>query len=210
MARLYLFGHRCLVRDALQALLQQAGQQVVGADADPDVADAELLAAPAELLLADLRWGTAPVQALLQRLAPRPQAPRCLLLMAERPGAGTAALRALNDTAVWHWLPGDVRQPALLAALASVMQGQRQPPPWRQGGGPAGPVLSALERQVLQATALGRSATATANELGLASRTVTLCRRDAMARLGLRDTVALARHALRQGWMDGLPLDPAA
>jgi len=68
MARLYLFGHRCLVRDALQALLQQAGQQVVGADADPDVADAELLAAPAELLLADLRWGTAPVQALLQRL----------------------------------------------------------------------------------------------------------------------------------------------
>jgi len=211
MVRIYLFGLRCLVRDAMQVLLQQAGLRVIGADADPEIADAELLSTPADLLLADLRWGLDPVHRLLQSLAQRPLAPRCLLLLDERQrGDNGAALRSLDAAAVWHWLPSDVQRPALLAALADVAQGQRQPPPWRQPSSQPRVRLSPLEREVLQQAAMGHSSAATANALGLPHRTINMYRREAMTRLGLRDSVALARHALREGWTDGLALDEPA
>jgi DNA-binding NarL/FixJ family response regulator len=207
MARLYLFAKRCVVRDALQALLARAGHTVVGADGDAEVAASELKTAAADQLIADLRWGCAPVLALLQALEPWPQPPRCLLLLDERAAVAWPVLRTLPEPLVWQWLPPGVSGPGLVQAVADVDEGQRQSAPWRRTRHAGAPALSALERRVLRDSALGQPATEIASALGLTARAVSSCRRHAMDRLGLRDAAMLTRYALRQGWIDRSVID---
>jgi len=206
-ARLYLFGPRCLVRDALATLLGRHGWVVVAADGDVAVAQAELRTLRPDLLLADLRHGCTAVAELLTALQDEPGAPRCVLWLAEH-DRDSSAVRCLPDALVHDWLAPDLDTATAIAALAAVADGHRQRPPWRRPGRGAAPLLSALDRRVLRELALGHSVAAVASTLGLPAREVTACRHQAMARLGLTDMAMLTRFALRQGWIDAA--EPAA
>lgn len=199
--RLYLFGPRCLVRDALATLLGRHGWVVVAADGDVGVALTELRALRPDLLLADLRHGCTAVAELLTALQDEPGAPRCVLWLPEH-DRDSSAVRCLPDALVHDWLAHDLDTATAIAALADVADGHRQRPPWRRPGRSAAPLLSVLERRVLRELALGHSVAAVARQLGVPARDITTSRNQAMARLGLTDMAMLARFALRQGWID--------
>jgi DNA-binding NarL/FixJ family response regulator len=68
----------------------------------------------------------------------------------------------------------------------------------RQAPGPAN-TLSAREREVLQATAEGRSTKEIAFNLGLSVKTVETHRKQIMEKLDLHSIAELTKHAVREG-----------
>lgn len=199
--RTYLLAPRCVVRDATAALLTRAGHRVIGADGDAGVAEAELLAAPADLLLADLRWGCLPLLQLIDRW-PAARAPRLVAWLHEQ--GQEDARHQLPPARLHAWVPAMASSQTLIDTLAQVAEGQRLPPPWGLQADDEMPLLAPLERQLLRDTALGRALAGMAREAGLPARRLAEHRRVLMQRLGLRDVSAVVRFALRHGLIDGV------
>nr|WP_277817134.1 helix-turn-helix transcriptional regulator [Solimonas terrae] len=67
--------------------------------------------------------------------------------------------------------------------------------------GPAAPAFTPREMQVLYLVACGRSCKQMAAALHISMCTVDVYRRRLFARLGVRNAVALQRHAILSGWL---------
>lgn len=195
--RIYLLARRGLARDALTEVLQRAGHRVVGADEDADIALQELGERQTDLLLADLRWGTAALLRLLGQL-PEDQGPRVLVWRPENRPDVVESL--LPRGRVWAWVAPLADAERLLAAVQDVAEGRRQAPPWPDDDGDeAPPSLSPLDETLLLGIAQGLSAADQAAALGLGTRQVAELRRALTQRLRLPHLAAVVRFALHHG-----------
>lgn len=206
MCDLYLVDDHALVREGLRAIVERGGHTVVGESAQFTEALAEIAARLPQVVLLDLDLGERSGLELLDEVRKRALPVRVLVIsMSCRPGDVAAALRAGASGYVLKGSSGAV----LLQAIDAAVRGQCFLAPAEadlalQGLAPQDTTalaLSARERQILQLAAAGRSSAAIGSLLNLSPKTVESYRHRGMRKLGLADTPALVRWAIREGLM---------
>jgi two-component system invasion response regulator UvrY len=206
MSRLFLVDDHAIVREGLRGVLEQAGHQVVGEAADPAAAIEGLRRLEVDIALIDIHLGGRSGLDLLHDLRLRGLPVRCIMLtMSAQPRHVAEALRS---GAVGYVLKGS-GSATLLQAIAEVAAGRSYlspdvaplaaTSPGAASGDEAADTLSPRERQIVEGVVRGRSSAAIAEELHLSPKTVETYRSRVMAKLGVADTPALVRWAIRHG-----------
>jgi two-component system NarL family response regulator len=199
--------HRML-REALRLILEKAGDIEVLAEAD-NGADAleRARALEPDVVLMDIGLeGMSGVEATRRMLAHNPAIKVLGLSLASDRGM---ALRML-EAGARGYLAKTAGSRELLRGIRAVAQGetylyaeaaeavverlrkQSTPGVHRQ-------TLGQREREVLQLLASGRTSARIAGELGIATSTVEVHRRNIMRKLGLHNVADLTRYAIREG-----------
>jgi two-component system invasion response regulator UvrY len=209
MSRLFLVDDHTIVREGLRGVLELAGHEVVGEAADPVAAlDAIRRLAP-ELVLVDIHLGSRSGIELLQELRRRELPVRSIVLsMSAQPRHVADALRAGAQGYVLKGAPSA----ELLAAIDAVTAGRTHLGAevaqlavtglTAQPGDDPVEALSPRERQIVMQVVRGRSSAAIAEELHLSPKTVETYRSRLMAKIGVADTPALVRWAIRHRLVD--------
>ena len=207
-----------LRRDALAALLENAGFQVIARSQNPGSALVEVDAAGLSptLLLADLRtWTSQDVEALERLRAAHQQAKVVVLADRLKP----LVTQQLLSSGVEGFLTPDIREAALLRYLELILLGERLYHPDIRAPGPQQEVfpfaadrtdrktrLSGREREVLNLLAGGLSNKHIARKLEISDGTVKVYVRNLCRKLGQRNRTQLATWAVvndaRNGWPD--------
>lgn len=202
-ARVLVADDHPIVRQAIAALLQDAGFEVVAEAADGIEAVRKALTAQPDVAILDLRMpGMDGIEAARQihRLAPGTQT--MLLSMYDDPAIAVEALRAgvhgyalKSQTSVE--LVETVREVArgaihLSAPVAPAVLGAST-----AEAATLPDALTARERQVLKLIADGRSGREAAIELGLSVKTIESHRYRIMRKLGVHRSAELIRYAVR-------------
>lgn len=194
MIRLGIIDDHPLVRDGTAALLRdQPDIEVVGVAGDPESGAPLLADASLDVVLLDIRLGTASGLHLLA--GDRGSKPAVVVLTAyDYPKYAEAALRLGAVGFVLKSTPFS----ELLAAI------------WRAAGGqltygvlPSAQIrLTPRESAIVSLVVDGRSNDEIAGELAISTRTVETHLRHLFERLGLASRTELATRALREGWLD--------
>ncbi len=208
MSRLLLVDDHVIVREALRALLEAAGHEVVAELDSPTPALAEIQRLEPDVVLLDLSLGERSGFEVLAELQRRRLGTRVVVLsMSAQPRHVAEALRL---GAIGYVLKG-APSSQLLAAIEAAAQGRRHLGEGEaelalQGlaAGSASPgsqlgQLSPRERQILLMVARGASSAAIGEALHLSPKTVDTYRSRLMAKLGLSDVSAIVRWCIRQG-----------
>ncbi len=207
-----------LRRDALAALLENAGFEVIARTPDPRSAllEVDQKGLAPRLLLADLRtWTSQDVEALEQLRGKHRDAR--IVVLADR--LKPLITQQLLTSGVEGFLTPDIREAALLRYLELILLGERLYHPDIRAPGPqqeafpfakdhAGGTtrLSGREREVLQLLAGGLSNKHIARKLEISDGTVKVYVRNLCRKLGQRNRTQLATWAVvndaRTGWTD--------
>ncbi len=187
MSRLLLVDDHVIVRDALRALLEAAGHQVVGEVDSPTPALAEIVRLQPDVVLLDLSLGERSGFEVLAELQRRKLGTRVVVLsMSSQPRHVAEALR-LGAQGRRYLGEGE----AELALQGLSVAGASSQDQLDQ--------LSPRERQILLMVARGASSSAIGEALHLSPKTVDTYRSRLMAKLGLSDVSAIVRWCIRQG-----------
>jgi two-component system invasion response regulator UvrY len=194
------------VREGLRGVLEQAGHQVVGEAAEPAGAIDGLRRLEVDIALIDIHLGGRSGLDLLHELRQRGLPVRCIMLTMSAQQRHVA--EALRSGAAAYVLKGS-GSATLLQAIAEVAAGRTylaaEVAHLAVAGLSAVPgedvveTLSPRERQIVEGVVRGRSSAAIAEELHLSPKTVETYRSRVMAKLGVSDTPALVRWAIRHG-----------
>jgi two-component system invasion response regulator UvrY len=209
VSRLYLVDDHAIVREGLRGVLVLAGHEVVGEAADPAAALDGIRRLSPELVLVDIQLGARSGIDLLRELRQRGWPVRCIVLsMSAQPRHVAEALRAGAQGYVLKGSPSS----DLLAAIDAVTAGRTHlgadVAPLAAAGLASQPgddpvvALSPRERQIVMQVVRGKSSAAIAEELHLSPKTVETYRSRLMAKIGVGDTPALVRWAIRHGLVD--------
>jgi two-component system, NarL family, invasion response regulator UvrY len=209
MSTLYLVDDHVIVREGLSAVLVAHGHQVLGETADLTQAMADLLRLRPQVLLLDINLGERSGFELLAQVQRRALAMQSVVLtMSAQPHHVAEALRL---GAVGYVLKGSPTRD-LLDAITDAVHGKRHLGPQvaelavqaltGQAGADPLAALSPRERQIVTMVATGQSSAAIGAQLHLSPKTVDTYRSRLMARMGIGDTAALVRWAVRNGLID--------
>ncbi len=206
MSRLFLVDDHAIVREGLRGVLEQAGHQVVGEAADPAAAVDGLRRLEVDIALIDIHLGGRSGLDLLHDIRLRGLPLRCIMLTMSAQQRHLA--EALRSGAAGYVLKGS-GSATLLQAIAEVAAGRTflsadvaHLAVATSGAAPGEEPVDALsprERQIVEGVVRGRSSAAIAEELHLSPKTVETYRSRVMAKLGVTDTPALVRWAIRHG-----------
>jgi DNA-binding NarL/FixJ family response regulator len=209
MTRVYLVDDQLILRDGLQALLETAGHEVVGACSDPTQAVAEAQQRQAQVMLLDLGLGERSGFEVLQELKRRDTAVKAVVLtMSAQPRHVAEAVRLGASGYVLK----DAGAPELLQAIDTVAAGRRFFGPQvadlalqaLTSDAPTDPfaALSPRERQIVTMVVNGMSSAAIGGQLHLSPKTVDTYRSRIMSKLGVSGLTALVRLAVREGLVE--------
>lgn len=205
MSRLFLVDDHAVVRDALRALLEGAGHEIVGEAQEPTAAIAGIVRTQPDVVVLDVSLGERSGFEVLVEMARRSLRSQALVLsMASQPRAVAEAMRlgarayVLKGASSAHLLEalqavkagrtylGDQEAQLAVQGLTSQPSGS-----WAD--------LSPRERQILIMVARGASSADIGQQLHLSSKTVDTYRSRLMAKLNLGDVPAVVRWAIRNG-----------
>lgn len=220
MTRIFLVDDHVVLREGVRRLLAyQPDLQVVGEAGSGEALLAQLPQTPADVVVLDLCLpGLTGLQAM-QHLRGRYPAVRVLVLSSTdnlvqvaalfAAGVRGYALKAVNASELVHgirtvaagslYLCTDLGVAALGQVGNILLEG-----PVKGAAGAAGVLqrsLSGREREVLQLVAEGLTTEAIANRLLTSKRTVETHRQHLMAKTQAKNTAALVRLAVSQGWL---------
>lgn len=209
MTRVYLVDDQLILRDGLQALLESAGHEVVGACADPTQAVAEAQQRQAQVMVLDLGLGERSGFEVLQELKRRDAPVRAVVLtMSAQPRHVAEAVRL----GAAGYVLKDAGAAELLLAIDTVAAGRRFFGPQvadlalqaLTSDAPADPfaTLSPRERQIVTMVVNGMSSSAIGTQLHLSPKTVDTYRSRIMSKLGVTGLTALVRLAVREGLVE--------
>lgn len=180
--------------------------ELAGAAADGEEALLLLRSAPADVALLDMRMPGLDGLAVARRAAEEEDAPRVIFLSAEtRPDVVYEAIAA----GARGYLSKDTTAQGIYEAVLAVARGGTVLPAEARDGLLAslrdrhahseGPRLSPRERDVVRLAAAGRSAAASALDLGISEGTVKTHLQNAYEKLGVSDRAAAVAAAMRAG-----------
>jgi DNA-binding NarL/FixJ family response regulator len=212
MIRLFLVDDHTVLRHGLRALFQhQDGLEVVGEAENGEQFLAQLPSTPCDVVLLDLHMPGLDGLATIQRLQAEFPSVRVLVLsMADNERAigqvlTAGALGYVLKNAGHDEIVMAVRTVAAgrrflcselgLAMLDKVLMGTTEPAAKPTGG------LSAREQEVLHLVADGLTTAQIAEKLYTSPRTVETHRQNIMEKTGTKNTAALVKAAMSQGWL---------
>ena len=212
MIRLFLVDDHTVLRDGLRALFQQeASLQVVGEAENGEQLLAQLPATPCDVVLLDLHMPVLDGLATTLRLrAEFPDVRILILSMADHERVvgqvlAAGALGYVLKNAGHDEIVAGVRAVAAgnrflcselgLMMLEKVLAGGPEPAPKSASG------LTAREQEILRLVADGFTTAQIAEKLYTSPRTVESHRQSIMEKTGSKNTAALVRAAVSQGWL---------
>lgn len=209
MTRGYLVVDQIILRDGLHALLETAGDQVVGQSSDPTQAIVGAQQQQPQVMLLDLDVGERSGFEVLQELKKSTPPVRALVLtMSAQPRHVAEAVRL---GAAGHVLK-DTGAAELLLAIDTVANGRRYFGPQvahlalqaLTSDAPADPsaILSPRERQIVTMVVNGPKSAAIGTQLHLSSRTVETYRSRIMAELKVSGVALLVRLTVGEGLVE--------
>ena len=209
MSRLYLVDDHAIVREGLRGVLELAGHEVVGEASEPVAALDGIRRLLPDVVLIDVHLGARSGIELLQEIKRRELAVRSIVLsMSSQPRHVADALRAGAQGYVLKGSPSA----ELVAAIEAVTAGRTHLGAevaqlavtglTAQPGDDPVEALSPRERQIVMQVVRGKSSAAIAEELHLSPKTVETYRSRLMAKIGVGDTPALVRWAIRHRLVD--------
>ena len=209
MTRGDLVVDQIILRDGLHALLETAGDQVVGQSSDPTQAIVGAQQQQPQVMLLDLDVGERSGFEVLQELKKSTSPVRALVLtMSAQPRHVAEAVRL---GAAGHVLK-DTGAAELLLAIDTVANGRRYFGPQvahlalqaLTSDAPAdtSAILSPRERQIVTMVVNGLRSAAIGTQLHLSSKTVDTYRSRIMAKLNVSGVTSLVRLAVREGLVE--------
>jgi DNA-binding NarL/FixJ family response regulator len=206
--RLMLVDDHRMLREALREILEKAGDIEMVAEADDGVAALELARALApDVVVMDIGLvGMSGIEATRRMLAENPHikvlalstfADRRIVLQMLEAGASGYVVKSAGSEELLRGIRAVARGETYLyaeAAAAIVDNLRKQSLQGKQSG-----VLGRREREVLQHLAGGRTSAQIAEELGIATSTVEVHRRNIMRKLDLHNVAELTKYAIREG-----------
>src|SRR5467141_4134548 len=190
--RLVLADDHLVLRQALKALLERRGMEVVAEAADGRGAiEAVTKHSPDVVVLDVIMPGLNGVDAAREIARTSPACPIILLSGVDDTRFVTEALKVGVRGFVQKSQGCDDLVQAIEDACAAAEGGD--------GGG--GPSLTPRERQVLQLVGEGRSTKQIAEVLHISVKTAEFHRGRLMKKLNVHDTANLVRYAIREGWI---------
>jgi len=206
--RLMLVDDHRLLREALRAILEQAGDIELVAEADNGAAALALARefAPNVVVMGIGLEGMGGIEATRRMLAENPDIKvlglsafsdrRMALQMLEAGARGYIAKSAGSEELLRGIRAVAQGQGFLYAeAATAIVDGLRRHSPQ----GKQGDVLGRREREVLQLLADGRTSAQIAQTLSIATGTVEVHRRNIMRKLDLHNVAELTKYAIRKG-----------
>ncbi len=198
-----------------QLIDKQPGMMVCGEAGDPAAAMKELEKGQVDLVLTDITMpGRSGIEFIKDLQAVYPQLPILVISMHDEVIYAERVLRAGARGYIMKEAGGE----NLLAALRRVLEGDVYVSPkmsarfldnmsGRKPRGSTSPIekLTDREFEVFQLIGQGKSTRDIAKQLNLSSKTVDVHRGHIKEKLGLQDTTALVRHAVR--WVETQSLD---
>ena len=209
MTRVYLVDDQLILRDGLQALLEAAGHEVVGASCDPTQAVVEAQQRMAQIMLLDLGLGSAPAsRSCTSSNAATAAVKAVVLTMSAQPRHVAEAVRL----GAAGYVLKDAGAAELLRAIDTVAEGRRFFGPQvadlalqaLTDDAPADPfaTLSPRERQIVTMVVNGMSSAAIGAQLHLSPKTVDTYRSRIMTKLNVSGVTTLVRLAVREGLVE--------
>lgn len=208
MSRLYLVDDHAIVREAMKAMLDGLGHEVVGDAPDMVRALADLSRVRADVLLLDMNLGERSGLEFLATLRQRQTSLAVVVLTMSRSPRDMGEALRLGALA---YVLKDSGPERLLQAIGEAAAGRRFVDPAVADvalgaliapEAPGGETLSPRERQVLVMVARGMTSAAIGEALHLSPKTVDSYRSRLMAKLKLGDVPAVVRWAIREGLID--------
>jgi DNA-binding NarL/FixJ family response regulator len=206
--RLMLVDDHKMLREALRAPLERAGDIEVVAEADDGPAAIELARSLAlDVIVMDIGLaGMSGIEATRRILAQNPKvkvlalstfADRRMVMQMLQAGARGYLVKSSGSEELLRAVRAVARGETYLYAEAAeaVADSLRR----NSMKGPQSEVLGRREREVLQLLASGRSSSQIAEALGIATGTVEVHRRNIMRKLDLHNVADLTRYAIREG-----------
>jgi DNA-binding NarL/FixJ family response regulator len=213
MIRLFLVDDHTVLRYGLRALFQQEeGLQVVGEAENGDQLLAQLPTTPCDVVLLDLHMPGLDGLATTQRL--RTEYPDVRVLVLSMVDNERAIGQVLDAGALGYVLKNTSHDEVLiavravaagrrflcselgLAMLAKVLMSAPEATAKPSGG------LSPREQEILQLVAEGMTTSEIAEKLFTSPRTVETHRQNIMEKIGAKNTAALVKTAVSQGWLN--------
>jgi DNA-binding NarL/FixJ family response regulator len=213
MIRLFLVDDHTVLRYGLRALFQQEeGLQVVGEAENGDQLLAQLPTTPCDVVLLDLHMPGLDGLATTQRL--RTEYPDVRVLVLSMVDNERAIGQVLDAGALGYVLKNTSHDEVLiavravaagrrflcselgLAMLAKVLMSAPEATAKPSGG------LSPREQEILQLVAEGMTTSEIAEKLFTSPRTVETHRQNIMEKTGAKNTAALVKTAVSQGWLN--------
>ena len=212
MIRLFLVDDHPVLRDGLRALFQQdPSLQIVGEAENGEQLLAQLPATPCDVVLLDLHMPELDGLATTQRLrAEFPDVRILILSMADHERAIGEVLAAgasgyVLKNASHEEIVTGVRTVAAgqrflcselgLTMLEKLLAGMSEPVPKSMSG------LTAREQEILRLVTDGLTTAQIAEKLYTSPRTVESHRQNIMEKTGAKNTAALVKAAVSQGWL---------
>lgn len=216
MTRLFIVDDHTVLRTGLRALLaQEPGLELVGEAANGQELLDQLPTTPTDVVLLDMNMPVLDGVATTQRLqAEYPHLRVLMLSMVDQPRSIGQAFAA----GAHGYILKNADKNEIVVAIQTVMAGKRflcsevglslldlvlatTPAPPVAAGTPS--PLSRREQEVLQLVAEGLTTQQIADQLFTSKRTVETHRQNILEKTGTKNTAALVRHAISQGFLSG-------
>jgi DNA-binding NarL/FixJ family response regulator len=212
-ARILLADDHALVRSGLRMILDaEPDLQVVAEAADGHEALAALGSTPADLAILDIAMPRMTgLQAAREMNRTHPNVRILILSMydneqyffeALKAGASGYVLKSVADRDLLEACRATLRGEPFLYAGAVTALIRDYLHRARQGDALPDTILTPREEEVLKLIAEGYSAREIGSTLGISAKTVDRHRTNTLAKLGLRDRLALTRYAIRAGLIE--------
>ena len=212
MIRLFLVDDHTVLRDGLRALFQEeAALQVVGEAEDGEQLLAQLPTTPCDVVLLDLHMPGLDGLATTQRLRPEFPDVRILILsMADN----ERAIGQVMAAGAQGYVLKNASHDEIVVAVRAVAAGKRflcselglamlemvlACPPEAASKSANG--LTAREQEILRLVADGLTTAQIAEKLFSSPRTIESHRQNIMEKTGAKNTAALVKSAVSQGWL---------
>jgi two-component system NarL family response regulator len=206
--RLMLVDDHKMLREALRAILEQAGDIVVVAEADDGATALELARTVApDLVLMDIGLtGMSGIEATRRMLAENPAikvlglstfADRRMVMQMLEAGATGYVVKSAGSEELLRGIRAVAQGETYLYAEAAAVIVDNMRKQSLQGRQSLR--LGRREREVLQLLAGGKTSVQIAEVLGIASGTVEVHRRNIMRKLDLHNVAELTKYAIREG-----------
>jgi DNA-binding NarL/FixJ family response regulator len=216
MTRLFIVDDHAVLRNGLQALLSlEPNIELVGAAANGQELLDQLPTTPADVVLLDMNMPVLDGVATAQRLhAEYPQVRVLMLSMVDLPRSIGQAFAA----GAHGYILKNADKNEIVVAVQTVMSGKRflcsevglnlldivlAASPATPAVASAPSPLSRREQEVLQLVANGLTTQQIADQLFTSRRTVETHRQNILEKTGAKNTAALVRYAISQGFLSG-------
>jgi len=216
MTRLFIVDDHAVLRNGLRALLsQEPGIEVVGTAANGQELLDQLPDVPTDVVLLDMNMPVLDGVATTQRLAAEYPHVRVLMLsMVDQPRSIGHAFAA----GAQGYILKNADKAEIVVAIQTMMAGKRflcsevglnlleqvlASSPVAAAAPSAPSPLSRREQEVLQLVANGLTTQQIADQLFTSRRTVETHRQNILEKTGAKNTAALVRYAIAQGFLSG-------